>query len=61
MALALVLGGPLLFAMLFLMERAGRTWWLWAFALWLVVMFLMAWAWPAFIAPLFNRFSPLQG
>jgi STE24 endopeptidase len=59
-ALALVLGGPLLFAMLFLMERTGRSWWLWAFALWLVVMFLMAWAWPAFIAPLFNRFSPLQ-
>ncbi len=23
-------------------------------------MFLMAWAWPAFIAPLFNSFSPLQ-
>jgi STE24 endopeptidase len=23
-------------------------------------MFLMAWAWPAFIAPLFNRFSPLK-
>ncbi len=33
---------------------------MWAFALWLVVMFLMAWAWPAFIAPLFNRFSPLK-
>jgi STE24 endopeptidase len=46
--------------MLFLLERTGRSWWLWAFALWLVVMFLMAWAWPAFIAPLFNRFSPLQ-
>src|SRR5580658_1986464 len=58
-ALAVVLGGPLLFAMLFLMERTGRTWWLWAFALWLAVTFLMAWAWPAFIAPLFNRFSPL--
>jgi len=24
------------------------------------VMFLMTWAWPAFIAPLFNRFSPLK-
>ena len=60
LALAVVLGGPLLVAMLFLMERAGRSWWLWAFALWLAVMFLMAWAWPAFIAPLFNRFSPLE-
>jgi len=60
LALAVVLGGPLLVAVLLLMERAGRWWWLWAFGLWLAVMFLMAWAWPAFIAPLFNRFSPLQ-
>jgi STE24 endopeptidase len=59
LALAVVLGGPLLIATLLLMERAGRWWWLWAYALWLGVMFLMAWAWPAFIAPLFNRFTPL--
>jgi STE24 endopeptidase len=60
LALAVLLGGPLLIATLLLMERAGRWWWLWAWGLWLAVMFLMAWAWPAFIAPLFNRFSPLQ-
>ncbi|HTL20474.1 MAG TPA: M48 family metallopeptidase [Steroidobacteraceae bacterium] len=60
LALAVMLGGPLLIATLLLMERAGRWWWLWAFGLWLAVMFLMAWAWPAFIAPLFNRFTPLQ-
>jgi STE24 endopeptidase len=57
--LAVLLGGPLLLATLLLMERAGRWWWIWAWGLWLAVMFLMAWAWPAFIAPLFNRFSPL--
>jgi len=59
LTLAVVLGGPLLLATLYLMERAGRWWWLWAYGLWLAVMFLMAWAWPAFIAPLFNRFTPL--
>jgi STE24 endopeptidase len=59
LTLAVVLGGPLLIATLYLMERAGRWWWLWAYGLWLAVMFLMAWAWPAFIAPLFNRFTPL--
>jgi STE24 endopeptidase len=60
LALAVLLGGPLLIATLLLMERAGVWWWVWAWGLWLAVMFLMAWAWPAFIAPLFNRFSPLQ-
>ncbi|HEV8017299.1 MAG TPA: M48 family metallopeptidase [Steroidobacteraceae bacterium] len=60
LALAVGLGGPLLVAILLLMERAGRWWWLWAFALWLAFMLLMSWAWPAFIAPLFNRFSPLK-
>jgi len=60
MALAVALGGPVLAATLLLMERAGRWWWVWAWGLWLAVMFLMTWAWPAFIAPLFNKFSPLQ-
>jgi STE24 endopeptidase len=59
-ALAVLLGGPLVIATLLLMERAGRWWWVWAWALWLAVMLIMTWAWPAFIAPLFNRFSPLK-
>jgi STE24 endopeptidase len=60
LALAVLIGTPLLTATLLLMERAGRWWWAWAWVLWLAVMFLMAWGWPAFIAPLFNRFSPLE-
>ncbi|MDB6091949.1 MAG: peptidase [Gammaproteobacteria bacterium] len=58
--LALVLGTPLLLATLTLMERAGQWWWVWAWALWLAVLFFMTWAFPAFIAPLFNKFSPLK-
>jgi STE24 endopeptidase len=60
LALTLVLGGPVLVLTLTLMERAGRWWWLWTWCGWLALMLLMTWAWPAFIAPLFNRFSPLS-
>jgi STE24 endopeptidase len=58
--LSVILGGPLLLATLTLMERAGPWWWVWAWLLWLAVMFMMTWAYPAFIAPLFNKFSPLK-
>src|SRR6185437_3836031 len=58
--LSVLLGGPLLLATLTLMERAGQWWWIWAWLLWLALMFTMTWAYPALIAPLFNKFSPLQ-
>ena len=58
--LAVVLGGPVVLGALALMDRAGPLWWLWAWAGWLALMLLMSWAWPAFIAPLFNKFSPLS-
>jgi STE24 endopeptidase len=57
--LALVLGVPLLLAALELMYRAGRLWWLYAWVVWLAVSWTLSWAWPALIAPLFNRFVPL--
>ncbi len=57
--LAVLLGGGLVLLTLTLMQHAGRWWWIWVWAVWLAVSLLMTWAWPAFIAPLFNRFSPL--
>jgi STE24 endopeptidase len=60
LALAALIGGPLVLAVLTLMDRAGRWWWVAAFGIWLAVTLLITWAWPAFIAPLFNKFSPLQ-
>jgi STE24 endopeptidase len=57
--LAAVLGGPLLLAALTLMERAGPRWWLWLWSVWLVWTLVLTWGYPKFIAPLFNRFSPL--
>src|SRR5581483_8846398 len=59
-ALAVALGGPVVVGALLLMERAGRLWWVWAWCGWLGLTLLMTWAWPAFIAPLFHRFTPLE-
>ena len=55
-----LLGGPLLLATLTLMERAGARWWLWVWSIWLVWTLALTWGYPKFIAPLFNRFSPLD-
>jgi len=58
--LGLVLGGPLVFVILFLMERAGALWWLYAWGVWVAFTVLITWAWPTLIAPLFNKFTPLS-
>jgi STE24 endopeptidase len=58
--LALLIGGPVVLAAMMLMDRAGPLWWLWAWVGWLGLMVLMTWAWPTFIAPLFNKFSALE-
>lgn len=58
--LALVLGLPLLAAVLWLMAEAGSLWWLWAWGLWSIFNILALLIYPTWIAPLFNKFSPLS-
>ena len=58
--LLLALGAPLAALVLWLMERAGNGWWLWTWGAWMGFTLFVSWAWPTFIAPLFNRFTPLQ-
>jgi len=58
--LALLLGTPLLWVILWLMDQAGSTWWLAAWAVWMGFMLLMLWIYPTLIAPIFNRFTPLE-
>lgn len=58
--LGLVLGAPILFAALWLMQGAGQYWWLYLWAVWSVFNLLVLAIYPTFIAPLFNKFSPLQ-
>ncbi len=59
-ALAIALGAPLLVAVLWLMERAGQAWWLWAWALWVAFNLAVLVLYPTVIAPMFNRFVPLE-
>ncbi len=59
LALAAALGLPLLYAMYGFFALTGRAWWLWLFAFLTTVQVVMAWLYPAVIAPLFNRFTPL--
>ena len=58
-ALGVAIGLPLLVAVLWLMARAGALWWLWVWLLWFGFQLLMLLVYPSFIAPLFNKFSPL--
>jgi len=58
--LGLLLGGPLLWLTLWLMAGAGSLWWLAVWAAWIAFSLAVNWAYPRFIAPLFNRFEPLR-
>ncbi len=59
LALAIVLGAPLLLVLLLLIERAGRGWWLWAWAALFAFSALTAWIFPTLIVPIFNRLEPI--
>ena len=58
--LGAVLGLPLLFGVLWLMERMGDNWWLTVWGVWVMFNLLLLFIYPSFIAPLFNKFLPLQ-
>ena len=58
-AVAAVIGLPLLAGVLWLMDQMGAYWWLWVWAVWVGFSLLLMWAFPAFIAPIFNKFEPL--
>jgi STE24 endopeptidase len=55
-----VLGLPLLFGVLWLMGRMGEYWWLYVWGAWVSFNLLILFIYPTFIAPLFNKFKPLQ-
>ncbi len=56
----IVLGGLLLSALLLLLKYTGTNWWVWAWAVFLCFQLLVMVLYPSVIAPLFNKFIPLD-
>jgi STE24 endopeptidase len=42
-----------------MMDATGERWWLWVWAFWIGFNMLALFLWPTFIAPMFNKFTPL--
>ena len=55
-----VVGLPIVALILWLMGSAGSLWWLWAWGAWVGFNLLVLVLFPTVIAPLFNKFKPLD-
>jgi STE24 endopeptidase len=60
MLLGASIGLPLAALILWLMGAAGSRWWLWAWMVWVGFNLTLMLVYPTFIAPLFNKFKPLD-
>ncbi|MBM3344719.1 MAG: M48 family metallopeptidase, partial [Betaproteobacteria bacterium] len=58
--LAAALGLPLAAVVLWLMEKAGELWWFYAWLVWMAFNILLLAIYPTWIAPLFNKFTPMD-
>ena len=58
--LAAAIGLPLMWVMLTLMEKSGDLWWFYAWLVWSGFQLLMMVLFPTVIAPMFNKFTPLE-
>jgi len=59
-ALGALLGIPLVLLVLWLMAKMGSMWWLYVWLAWMAFNLLVVTIYPTLIAPIFNRFSPLE-
>lgn len=57
--LGIVIGTPVILAVLWLMAVMGSAWWFWVWLFWSAFNLLILFVYPTWIAPLFNKFSPL--
>ena len=58
--LGIAIGAPLIVAVLWLMGAMGPNWWLYVWVFWSAFNLLAMFVYPTWIAPLFNKFSPLE-
>jgi len=57
--LGLLIGAPVIAAVLWLMGAMGEAWWFWVWLFWAGFNLLLLFVYPTWIAPLFNTFTPL--
>jgi len=60
LVLGSIIGLPILYGLLWMMEALGDFWWVYGWVFLTLIQFFLLWAYPTFIAPLFNKFSPLE-
>jgi STE24 endopeptidase len=60
LGLSAAIGFPILALILWVMDSVSSMWWLWAWAIIMSFSLLMSWLFPTVIAPLFNKFTPMQ-
>jgi STE24 endopeptidase len=57
---SMAIGLPLIYVVLYLMSFMGDNWWLYVWAVLTIFSLLMFWLYPSYIAPIFNKFKPLE-
>jgi STE24 endopeptidase len=60
LVLGALIGLPIAWLILWLMGATGPLWWLWAWGAWMAFNLLLLVLYPTVIAPLFNKFRPLE-
>lgn len=58
--LGVMIGLPIAALILWVMDASGSLWWFWTWAVWMGFNLLLLLIYPSFIAPLFNKFTPLS-
>ena len=58
--LGALIGAPVILAVLWLMGAMGDRWWLYVWLFWSAFNLLLMFVYPTWIAPLFNKFAPLE-